>query len=709
MKKNLVITAFIFTIAMIGQQKIDRKALVMRHNVKITAIDTLASLSVGNGTFAFTVDATGLQTFPEKYQKGVPLGTESEWGWDSYPNTNKYKFSETLKDYNQYGRTITYSVQEKASPRKNEAVNWFRQNPHLLQLGNLGFEITKKDGSLAQPKDIESISQTLNLWTGEIESSFKVEGVSVKVQTVSHQEKDAIGVKVESDLLQQGRLKIRLRIPFPTGDWGDYGTKWEGTQNYKSDIIKSTKTSAVVTHVMDSISYNIHLKWKGNADFKKTGAHYFVVTPSKTKTIELSCLFAQTTKKVEAIPAFADIENSSVLGWKKFWESGAAVDFSNCTNARANELERRVILSQYLTKIQCTGKNPPQETGLTYNSWYGKPHLEMHWWHGIHFALWNRPELLEKSMPWYQNAFDKAKKLAERQGFKGARWQKMTDPDGNESPSSIGAFLIWQQPHFITYAELLYRDTPTPATLEKYKERVFATADFMASFAHYDAEKKTYVLGPGVIPAQERFKAMETFNPTYELAYWNWALNTALAWKKRLNEPAPKEWQDVLAHLSPLPVADNVYLATESAKDSYTNPEFKTDHPSVLGTFGMLPETTLLDKKIMKNTFDLVWNTWSWDKTWGWDFPMTAMSAARLNMPEKAIDALFMNVITNTYLKNGHNYQSERLTLYLPGNGGLLTAVAMMCAGWDGTTENNPGFPKDGTWNVKWEGLKPMP
>ena len=709
MKKNLIITALLFSIAMMGQQKIDRKALVSRHNVKLTAIDTLASLSVGNGTFAFTVDATGLQTFPEKYQKGVPLGTQSEWGWDSYPNTNKYKFSETLKDYNQYGRTITYSVQEKASPRKNEAVNWFRQNPHLLQLGNLGFEITKKDGSLAQPKDIESISQTLNLWTGEIESSFKVEGVSVKVQTVSHQEKDAIGVKVESDLLQQGRLKIRLRIPFPTGDWADMGTKWEGTQNYKSDITKSSKTSAVVTHLMDSISYNIHLKWKGNADFKKTGAHYFVVTPSNTKTLELSCLFAQTSKKVEAIPAFTDIENSSILGLKHFWESGAAVDFSACTNARANELERRVILSQYLTKIQCTGKNPPQETGLTYNSWFGKPHLEMHWWHGIHFALWNRPELLEKSMPWYQNAFEKAKKLAERQGFKGARWQKMTDPDGNESPSSIGAFLIWQQPHFITYAELLYRDTPTPATLEKYKERVFATADFMASFAHYDAEKKTYVLGPGVIPAQERFKAMETFNPTYELAYWNWALNTALAWKKRLNDPAPKEWQDVLAHLSPLPVADNVYLATESAKDSYTNPEFKTDHPSVLGTFGMLPETTLLDKKIMKNTFDLVWSTWSWDKTWGWDFPMTAMSAARLNMPEKAIDALFMNVITNTYLKNGHNYQSERLTLYLPGNGGLLTTIAMMCAGWDGTTENNPGFPKDGTWNVKWEGLKPMP
>jgi hypothetical protein len=707
MKKYQLITVFLFTISIFAQQKINRKALVTRHNVQITTIDTLASLTVGNGAFAFTVDATGLQTFPKKYQHGIPLGTQSEWGWDSYKNTNNYKFSETLRDYKQYGRDISYTVQIKEPARKVEAVNWFRQNPHLLQLGNLGFEITKKDGTPAKPEDIKSIAQKLNLWTGEIESYFEVEGISVTVLTASHQEKDAIGVKVKSDLLQQKRLKISLRIPFPTGDWADMGTKYEGKQDYKSTLLEKSKTEAIITHVMDSISYNVNLSWKGNAQIKKTADHYFVIEASNTNTLELSCLFALADKKIPN-SSFTDIENSSIKGWEQFWKSGAAVDFSGSTDPRAKELERRVILSQYLTKVQCTGKVPPQETGLTYNSWYGKPHLEMHWWHGVHFALWNRPELLEKSLPWYQKVFDKAKNIAKRQGFEGARWQKMVDADGNESPSSVGSFLIWQQPHFITYAELIYRAKPTSATLNLYSERVFATADFMASFAHYDSKTDRYVLGPGVIPAQERFKAMETFNPTYELAYWNWALKTAIAWKKKLNQKVPEKWENVLAKLSPLPVLDQVYLATESAKDSYTNPEFKTDHPSVLGTFGMLPETSLLDKKIMKNTFDLVWKTWTWDKTWGWDFPMTAMSAARLQMPEKAVDALFMNVTTNTYLKNGHNYQAERLTLYLPGNGGLLTAVAMMCAGWDGSTEPNPGFPKDGTWKIQSEGFKKM-
>ena len=69
-----------------GEKPIDRKALVSRNNPVVTSVDTLASLSVGNGGFAFTTDVTGLQTFPEHYRNGVPLGTQSQWGWHSFDN-----------------------------------------------------------------------------------------------------------------------------------------------------------------------------------------------------------------------------------------------------------------------------------------------------------------------------------------------------------------------------------------------------------------------------------------------------------------------------------------------------------------------------------------------------------------------------------------------------------------------------------------------
>ena len=68
------------------EKAIDRHALVTRNNPEVTAMDSLSSLSVGNGEFAYTVDATGLQTFPEVYKNGVPLGTQSQWGWHSFGN-----------------------------------------------------------------------------------------------------------------------------------------------------------------------------------------------------------------------------------------------------------------------------------------------------------------------------------------------------------------------------------------------------------------------------------------------------------------------------------------------------------------------------------------------------------------------------------------------------------------------------------------------
>ena len=71
------------------EEAIDRHALVTRNNPEVTAMDSLSSLSVGNGEFAYTVDATGLQTFPEVYKNGVPLGTQSQWGWHRLRKSRK--------------------------------------------------------------------------------------------------------------------------------------------------------------------------------------------------------------------------------------------------------------------------------------------------------------------------------------------------------------------------------------------------------------------------------------------------------------------------------------------------------------------------------------------------------------------------------------------------------------------------------------------
>ncbi|GAC1438710.1 MAG: hypothetical protein NVSMB63_02820 [Sediminibacterium sp.] len=677
-----------------------------RHTIVNKAYDSLSSLSVGNGSFAFTVDVTGLQSFPDAYQHGVPLGTESAWGWHSFTNEAGYIFDETLKEYDFNNRKAGYSVQWNEPQRNKDAANWFRQNVHRLQLGNIGFEIIKRNKELATINDIKNIHQELNMWTGEISSHFTLEDVPVDVSTYVNQDNDIVAVKIHSALLKTGRLQVRIRLPYPTGGFADGGNNWSEKTKHTTLLLQTSGHEAVIRHRLDSTSYFMLMNWTDSAILRQKEKHYFVLIPSGADTFEFNCLFSAKNNGQPVSYQLTKSNNSKA--WFTFWTKGAAVDFAGSTDPRAGELERRIILSQYLTRIQCGGEMPPQETGLTYNSWYGKPHLEMHWWHGVHFALWNRLDMLEKQMRWYTKVAGEAQKIAKRQGYQGLRWQKMTDPDGKESPSSVGAFLIWQQPHFITFAELCYRQHANKTTLDQYKSLVFATADFMASYAYYDSAAKRYILGKGLIPAQERFKPEETFNPTYELAYWHWALTIAQKWRVRLGLARNKQWEEVLQKLSSLPKQNRLYLAAESAPDSYTNRAYKTDHPAVLGTYGMLPYSNRLDTSVMHRTFNWIWNNWDWKDTWGWDFPLTAMTATRLGLPDKAMDALFMPVKTNTYLSNGHNYQNERLRIYLPGNGGLLAAVALMCAGYDGCTTPNPGIPKNGQWKVKWEGLQKM-
>ncbi|MFD2036461.1 hypothetical protein ACFSKL_16770 [Belliella marina] len=690
-------------------EKIDRKALVDRHDVILDAPDTLASLTVGNGEFAFTVDVSGLQTFYKEYENGVSLGTQTQWAWHAFPNPGDYDWNEILRnDTSATGQVISFPVQHKEG-RKKEVTDYFRTSPHRLHLGIIGLELLKKNGEVAKLEDLKNINQRLGLWKGEIVSTYELEGSPISVTLYAHQEQDGVAFKIESPLVKAGRLKVKMNFPYGSGCHVCPGYDWEKQDRHSTELKELSTQEVLFERKLDSAAYFTQVAWSGDGSWDSPEKHKYYFTPDpSSETLEFSSFFTKKETKTNT-PSFSATAESSKKGYEQFWNSGGAIDFSGSTDERAHELERRVVLSQYLTKVNCTGSLPPQETGLTMNSWYGKFHIEMHWWHGAHFPLWGRPELLEKSLPWYFDVLDKAKATAKRQGFEGARWQKMTDPYGDESPSSVAAYLIWQQPHILYFVEQLYAQDSSVALLEKYKELVYETADFMASFAQKSEETGKYHLIAPLIPAQELFPANATDDPPFELAYWHFGLTVALDWQKRLNESPNPKWQEVLDNIAPLPIKDGLYLPSSTHPNAYIDEFYLHDHPVVLGAYGMLPKTDMIDPEIMRNTLEKILEIWQWDTTWGWDYPMMAMNAARLDMPETALDAIFLGKQKNIYLPNGHNYQDKRLRIYLPGNGGLLTAVAMMAAGWEGAPDRpNPGFPDNGKWQVKWEGLKPM-
>ncbi|MFK0003300.1 hypothetical protein [Paenarthrobacter sp. NPDC090522] len=748
---------------------IDRESLVRRHNVTQKELDPRSPVSVGNGEFAFTMDLTGLQTFPGSYPVGARdelppgtlLGTQAQWGWHSVPPEASYDLSGSTVLYDSPRGPVPYvdmvgDIVDDRETGTSRAETWLRANAHRLDLGRIGFRWVEggKERAL-EPADITGTEQTLDLWSGIVTSRFTVAGHPVTVTTACHPDRDQLGLRVESAALGSPgtgpRLVVGLDFPYGSEAWHD-AADWSRPDAHTTTLEQPTptlagKTGWVVHRELDDSRYEVVITGK-SLRIEQTGQHSLrvgsddhVESGARGSILDLSIAFLSagdgdciprgtagigqaapapepTRAATEASPgtgpasgvvrslepaAGSDVAAASAAYWPKLWNSGGAIELHATDDPRAKELERRIVLSQYLTAINCSGSLPPQETGLVCNSWRGRFHLEMHWWHAAHFAQWNRPELLLPSLRWYSTVLERSRQTAKQQGFEGVRWPKQVGPDGRESPSTIGTFLIWQQPHPIYLAELAYRANPCREVLEEFAEMVFESAAFMAGFAH--PTQRGFELGPPLVPAQESYGSIRgrVSNPTFELAYWQWALGIACAWRDRLGLEPVAAWKDVAGGMVKPHVVDGVYTAIDV--EPFT---IRTDHPSMLCALGFVPTTGLIDPDTMRATLHDVLADWDWASTWGWDYPVMAMTAARLEDPEAAVDALLLDVGKNTVLPNGHNRQTDSLPLYLPGNGGLLAAVALMAAGWDdGPERHAPGFPPG--WTVAWEGLVKAP
>jgi hypothetical protein len=332
--------------------------------------------------------------------------------------------------------------------------------------------------------------------------------------------------------------------------------------------------------------------------------------------------------------------------------------------------------------------------------------MEMCFWNSMHFARWGRFPLLWRSMPnayhrFLSSSIDRAKK----QGYKGARWPKMTDPTGRSAPGEINSLLIWQQPHPMYFAEIEYRSYPNVTTLESWDEVIAATADFMASYAFLNKTTGVYDLGPPMYPVSENTNPNATMNPTFELAYWRFGLDIAIQWKQRQKQPVPSEWTTVRDKLAPLPVVDGAYAVYEGIPGMWTDPKTTFDHPAMAGILGWLPPPASgppLDTTVVKNTADKIKKLWALDRSYGWDFSVLAMNALRLGDAEQAIEYLLHPAFQ--FDDAGYPLGGSRVaTPYFPNSASLLLALAMMAGGWDGAP--GPHFPKG--WDVKVEGFVP--
>ena len=239
----------------------------------------------------------------------------------------------------------------------------------------------------------------------------------------------------------------------------------------------------------------------------------------------------------------------------------------------------------------------------------------MHWWHAAQFALWDRLPLLERSLGYYDaHPAEGAEATAARQGYAGARWPKMTSPSGRRVAVERRAVprLAAAAPDLLRGAGLP-RERRDRATLERFRDVVFETAEFMASFPAWDAHRRSATCSARRCSARRRCIPKDRTTQLHlraELLALGPGDGAGLA---RAPRPAARAALGSGAARA-LRRRPSRTASTSSPRARPTRTRTRAgprDHPSVVAALGVLPGPGV-DRDTMARTFDWIWANWNW-------------------------------------------------------------------------------------------------
>ena len=143
--KRIFAAAAIVLAATAAAGKIDRRAVVERHNVETAKTNPKSPAQVGNGEFAYNFDITGMQTF-------VPFNTLAHWAWHIAPEPRGGEDFGGVP-FKVKGKTVFLPVDReplkypqwrrdfpdfKLSDAQKRRARWLAQNPSAFNLGRIG-------------------------------------------------------------------------------------------------------------------------------------------------------------------------------------------------------------------------------------------------------------------------------------------------------------------------------------------------------------------------------------------------------------------------------------------------------------------------------------------------------------------------------------------------------------------------------------------
>lgn len=588
-----------------------KKSDIIKYNLKFNHIDSKNPVTIGNGDFAITLDQTGTQSLYEIY-KDIPLSTMSNKNWF-------YKDKKDIKPSYVDGKAyMLFNLDNDPNYQIN------RQYPFKYSFMQI---LLYDNDKLIDINNIKDVKQELDLYKGIVTSSFNYKEKINKTISFIYQDHDEFNFKLQSD-----NLNLALKFNYPSY-----------TKNgYRLDILPNV----LVKEDRITLLYDD----KNSLSFKlKSSSNYQIV--------ENTLIFDDNN--VSFSLALDEIKEGKLLD--EFWKCDNGIIIDN------EELVKKMVLSKYLLHVNSTGIYPPQESGLTYNCWNSKFHLEMHLIHSLWNIYNNHVGDLVKSFDYYLSIMPSSLKRASLNGYKGLRFPKMTGPDGEDSPSNIGPLLIWQAPHILFMLQEIYYLYNKENIIKKYEPLISGTIDFMISFLTLK-DSKYQMLDP-LLEACESIPLDRCQNPSFELEYWRYTLERQPKIDTVLYGHQRYDYLDITSKIITPKEDDGIYLKTYGVIDKY---DLYKDHPTE-GFLMSFFKSKIVDKEKMVKTIDYILKNMDLSSYWGWDFSFLGLSLLNCGEIEKSIEVTQLNTINNQYLYNGYNTSPrDDLKAYLPGNGAFL-------------------------------------
>ena len=588
-----------------------KKSDIIKYNLKFNHIDSKNPVTIGNGDFAITLDQTGTQSLYEIY-KDIPLSTMSNKNWF-------YKDKKDIKPSYVDGKAyMLFNLDNDPNYQIN------RQYPFKYSFMQI---LLYDNDKLIDINNIKDVKQELDLYKGIVTSSFNYKEKINKTISFIYQDHDEFNFKLQSD-----NLNLALKFNYPSY-----------TKNgYRLDILPNVLVKEDRIRLLYDDKNSLSFKLKSS---------------SKYQIVENTLIFDDNN--VSFSLALDEIKVGKLL--VEFWKCDNGIIIDN------EELVKKLVLSKYLLHVNSTGIYPPQESGLTYNCWNSKFHLEMHLIHSLWNIYNNHVGDLVKSFDYYLSIMPSSLKRASLNGYKGLRFPKMTGPDGEDSPSNIGPLLIWQAPHILFMLQEIYYLYNKENIIKKYEPLISGTIDFMISFLTLK-DSKYQMLDP-LLEACESIPLDRCQNPSFELEYWRYTLERQPKIDTVLYGHQRYDYLDITSKIITPKEDDGIYLKTYGVIDKY---DLYKDHPTE-GFLMSFFKSKIVDKEKMVKTIDYILKNMDLSSYWGWDFPFLGLSLLNCGEIEKSIEVTQLNTINNQYLYNGYNTSPrDDLKAYLPGNGAFL-------------------------------------